>query len=625
MQAKLLSILARLSLSLLLATSFALSAAVPRQSRSLSFADRVAYQRAIENVYWHYRIWPKERPEPKPSLDTVMSQAELEKKVTEYLHNSAARENQWQQPITADQLQAEMDRMAEHTKQPGVLRELFVALNNDPFVIAECLARPVLAERLATTNSYAHDQQGFESWSAKQTRGQMPQVIAAGNTNYMLPAISGQPGECDDSWTSTSATNSPSGRVLHAAVWTGSEMIVWGGESGGGGTFPNTGSRYNPSTDTWTATSTINAPEGRWFFTGVWTGTEMIVWGGFDGSSFTLNTGGRYNPGTNSWTATSTTNAPEGRSSHTAVWTGSEMIVWGGGVSSGGRYNPDTDSWTATTTTNAPSPRAHHTAVWTGSEMIVWGGYFFDGTNNYFNTGGKYNPSTDSWITTTTTNAPSGRDYHTAVWTGSEMIVWGGTDINHELNTGGRYNPGTDSWTVASTTNAPSARSDHTAVWTGSEMIIWGGGLGATNSGGRYNPGADSWTATSTINAPSSRLKHTAVWTGSDMIVWGGYPGSGRPVDTGGRYCARAGESITLDARVVRQGGIRIVVLSWSPADGGSVSVLRNGVVVATTDDDGTVKDKLGTQAGTFTYQVCETDSGDCSNEVTVRIRGAAD
>ena len=43
-----------------------------------------------------------------------------------------------------------MDRMAQHTKQPEVLRELFKALGDDPFVIAECLARPLLAERLVT-------------------------------------------------------------------------------------------------------------------------------------------------------------------------------------------------------------------------------------------------------------------------------------------------------------------------------------------------------------------------------------------------------------------------------------------------------------------------------------------
>ena len=59
--------------------------------------------------------------------------------------------------------------------------------------------------------------------------------------------------------------------------------------------------------------------------------------------------------------------------------------------------------------------------------MIVWGGYGCDG-NCVLNTGGRYNPSTDSWTATSTTNAPSDEYYHTAVWTGSEMIVWGGTD-----------------------------------------------------------------------------------------------------------------------------------------------------------------------------------------------------
>ena len=118
------------------------------QSRSLSLADRVAYQRAIEEVYWRHRIWPKERPDPKPSLDAVMSQATIEQKVQDYLRNSELLEQSWQKPITPEQLQAEMERMAQHTKQPEVLRELFAALGNDPFVIAECLARPVLAEAL---------------------------------------------------------------------------------------------------------------------------------------------------------------------------------------------------------------------------------------------------------------------------------------------------------------------------------------------------------------------------------------------------------------------------------------------------------------------------------------------
>jgi len=392
-------------------------------------------------------------------------------------------------------------------------------------VVAECLARPVLSERLqfATVES---SKEPLESWSAK-AQEQMPNIMAAASANYTLPAISdGTSGCIDDSWTATSTTNAPTGRDFHTAVWTGSEMIVWGGCAGHPCDMPlNTGGRYNPSTDSWTATTTTNAPTGRSSHTAVWTGSDMIVWGGTEDT-----TGGRYNPSTNSWTATSTTNAPSGRFSHTAVWTGSDMIVWGGFGhtdlrNDGGRYSPSTDSWIATNTINAPFRREFHTAVWTGTEMIVWGG--LGPYPHIFNTGGRYNPSTDSWTATTTNNAPTGREEHTAVWTGGEMIVWGGyfgCGTGCVLNTGGRYNPSTDSWTATSTTSAPDARFQHTAAWSGSEMIVWGGGdlgVSASNTGGNYNPGPDSWTATSITNAPSARWQHTAVWTGSEMIVWG--------------------------------------------------------------------------------------------------------
>ena len=96
------------------------------------------------------------------------------------------------------------------------------------------------------------------------------------------------------------------------------------------------------------------------------------------------------------------------------------------------------DSWTPTSTTNAPAARWYHTAVWTGSQMIVWGG-FSCSPCVYFNTGGRYDPGADTWIATSTTNAPEGRGYPTAVWTGSEMIVWGGANNGTYFNTGGKY------------------------------------------------------------------------------------------------------------------------------------------------------------------------------------------
>ena len=510
--------------------------------RTLTFAERVAYQRAIEEVYWRHRIWPKERPDRKPSLDAVMSQAQLEKKVTDYLRKSQALQNYWQRPITSEQLQAEMDRMAQHTKQPEVLRELFEALRNDPLVIAECLARPVLAERLL--NSVLRADQATLAISQRIT---FRKTEATRFRGYRLPIVATAlkiEGTCIDAWAATSTVNAPTAREFHTAVWTGSEMIVWGGLEGSG--YSNTGARYDPSTDSWTATSTINAdPRAR--HTAVWTGSEMIVWGGIADGGAVLNTGGRYNPATDSWIATSTTNAPDAREQNIAVWSGSEMIIWGGWATiplgTGGRYNPVTDSWTAVSTTNAPSARYNHTAVWDGSEMIVWGGEDFSGS---FNTGGKYNPVTNTWTATSTTNAPDPRIVHTAVWTGNEMIIWGG-DTVLEVNTGGRYNPGGDTWLPTSLTNAPTRRAGHTAVWSGSEMIVWGGydGFDNVNTGGRYNPGTDSWVATSTILAPTARDEHTAVWTGTEMIVWGGINDSGGIVNTGGRYCGDYGPTPT--------------------------------------------------------------------------------
>ena len=523
----------------------------PSQPRVLSFADRVAFQRAIEDVYWRHRIWPRnggENHDPKPSLDAVMSQAQLQNKVTSYLRDSLVLQDYWQRPITAEHLQAEMDRMARDTKQSEVLRELFEALGNDPAVIAECLARPILAERLIADFSAQGQTRHVESPQTEALRA-MSVATTLGQVVYTLPRIA-DPGDpsCADEWTATTTSNAPHGRSLHVAVWTGSEMIVWGG--GIPGTPFNTGGRYNPSTNSWTATSTTNAPTPRDGATAVWTGTEMIVWGGHTNiGPPDANTGGRYNPGTNSWTATSTTNAPSGRARQTAVWTGSEMIVWGGDreysggdyLNTGGRYHPGTNTWTATSTTSAPSGRSYHTAVWTGSEMIVWGGQ--DQNLIPFSTGGRYNPTTNTWIATSLTNAPSGRGAHTAVWTGSEMIIWGGnTNSGLSLNTGGRYNPGADSWTATSTINAPSPRVVHTAVWTGSQMIVWGGFSqpgGYFNTGGRYNPTIDSWAATSTSNAPSARAYHREVWTGNEMIVWGGQDQNVNPFDTGGRYCGQ--------------------------------------------------------------------------------------
>ena len=293
--------------------------------------------------------------------------------------------------------------------------------------------------------------------------------------------------------------NRPQPRNAHTAVWTGSEMIIWGGRN-----IENIfsqGGIFNPTTNTWRSTSQIDAPSARCYHTAIWTGSEMIVWGGWLGGVAT-NTGSRYNPLTNIWTPITTIGAPTKANRHAAVWTGNRMIVWGDG-STGGIYDPSTDTWSSISATGAPLSTSNLTAVWTGSEMIVWGGISRSGSSDvYNNTGGRYNPTTNTWTATTTTNAPSGRHGHTSVWTGTEMIVWGGGNTwaaigasTGYFNNGGRYNPLTNTWT-SMTDDVGNKRMFHSAVWTGTEMSVFSGYNGTTTDSGsrNYNPSTGVWT-----------------------------------------------------------------------------------------------------------------------------------
>lgn len=348
-----------------------------------------------------------------------------------------------------------------------------------------------------------------------------------------------------DTWQSTSTTDAPVARNYHIAIWdsVNQNMIIWGG-SGYGDNFLGDGAKYSPSNDQWQAISNLNAPVPRWWHTAVWTGSQMIIWGGYSELAEALNDGAKYNPDSDSWNNINIGEANPTRNFHTAVWTGNEMIIWGGQghlgyMNSGKKYIPSLDSWVDITLSNAPEGRIYHEALWTGSVMIVWGGY---GTSGYLNSGGRYNPLSDSWQETSTTSAPVGRESFTAVWDdlNQQMIIWGGYNPNNGfLNTGGRYSPEQDNWSNTSTgENVPSARSYHTAIWDGQEMIIWGGGneQGHTNTGAKYDAGNDTWTPISTTNAPSARTAHTAVWSGQEMIIWGGGDEYGNYFNSGGKY-----------------------------------------------------------------------------------------
>lgn len=346
-------------------------------------------------------------------------------------------------------------------------------------------------------------------------------------------------------WESTSPINvSPhQGTSGFSLIWTGSEVIAWGGMAiitGVGGVPLPYGVRYNPVTDRWSKMSEgIIARAGH---SAIWTGKEMIIWGGDWFKE--QNNGGRYNPVTDTWSAT-TNGAPEPIYYHTTVWTGNEMIVFGGVnstnpdyINTGYKYDPVIDTWQKLNSMNAPKVKYNHSAIWIGTEMLIWGGLQWweeEGIFFYLNKGYRYNPAIDVWQPISTEGAPTARNRYSVVWTGTEMIIWGGDDGYSGVNTGGRYNPDKDKWKPVSTKNAPESRFDHIGVWTGKRMIVWGGFDGETglNTGGLYDPEEDVWVYTSLDGAPPSLPSdiynkdyyNRGVWIGNELIVLFGSQG----------------------------------------------------------------------------------------------------
>src|SRR6267378_6870443 len=103
------------------------------------------------------------------------------------------------------------------------------------------------------------------------------------------------------------------------------------------------------------------------------------------------------------------------------------------------------------------------------------------------------------------------------------------TTISGYVNTSAQWDAGTTQSTNTSEhwenrATGISRRTGNSAVWTGREMIVFGGGSQSVwlGDGGRYDLATDSWRTVSLSNAPSPRWFHQAVWSGTEMIVWGG-------------------------------------------------------------------------------------------------------
>ncbi len=305
--------------------------------------------------------------------------------------------------------------------------------------------------------------------------------------------------------------------------------------------YRNIGSvRPNSASGGWREANTLGLPGDRVRCTLVHVGDYAIYWGGLApglSGDFSPEDGHKYSFEKNAVSSMTTDNAPPDRHGHTALSTGTEMIVWGGERKdppfepsvyerNGAAYDPVADEWTLLSTLgDLPSSRMNHSAVWTGSKMIVWGG---ESNGVYFYDGAIYDPATDRWtaMDMADPDAPAARAGHKAFWTGSEMIVWGGENsTTNALGDGALYDPESPAnpWRPISSANQPSPRTSFAAVWTDAEMIIWGGHDDTDiNDGARYNPLTDTWQPTAASGAPPPRRGRLAVWTGQLVFVLSG-------------------------------------------------------------------------------------------------------
>nr|MCU0374450.1 hypothetical protein [Chitinophagaceae bacterium] len=439
--------------------------------------------------------------------------------------------------------------------------------------------------------------------------------VFTGNSIYIYPFFIF---DCATATTSAFPANPCAGfTVTPTQAWTGSRLIIYG---------PSGGIAFNPSTN---SIACIEANNGNLYRPGssaVWTGSKVIFYGGYikvGADTISADGGLEYNPTTNTWT-----DIPAGGPrihGHQALWTGTEMMIFGGRTdefyttSRVNFYNPATFVWNSGytpggglfyTTANTRSHLANnkvfvynlinidlltttfHTAyfdlstkTWVAYSPALRNGdprapaasvkvntdvYFFPNykpcnfVTNYLHFfaqesnpvymypkynanlatssskkiasnaayavsfgmhGGalNYQVNRNRWTRASTTNQPADREGNICLPIGNNsFFIWGGKSGTTYLNNGAIYNAATNSWTTVTSTNAPSARSAATAAFGNGKILVWGGNAGGAylNNGKLYDVATNTWTNVNTAGAPTCGNHLHIEWNGSQFQTY---------------------------------------------------------------------------------------------------------
>lgn len=313
-------------------------------------------------------------------------------------------------------------------------------------------------------------------------------------------------------WKSIPLRGAPPARSYHSSMkfnQNGEEQIfIWGGcnysklpDRESCEKFLQDGFIYNSAQQNWKVVTQSDVPIGRKFAEIVKIGKNLsqqfVIWGGCRSSNDAscqefLNDGGIYSPWLDRWKPIPSQISIIGRIEHSFISIGNEVILWGGRTSDqkalNDGYRGFFDStgiwhWQALSGLNAPSPRFGQTSIWTGKEMIVFGGCGQAGIFNctqLLTDAHAYNPQTDSWRTLPTIDWEfQGRLNQGSVWTGRYMVIWGGNSkINQPLQDGVIFDSKYEEWIPISDLlpGTETGRYNHRLTWNGKSIFMFGGG-----------------------------------------------------------------------------------------------------------------------------------------------------
>jgi N-acetylneuraminic acid mutarotase len=273
------------------------------------------------------------------------------------------------------------------------------------------------------------------------------------------------------------------------------------------------------SANSWTATGSMNEARDGHTATLLPNGKLLVVGGTKrlgDGTNSTLGTCELYDPTTENWTATGSLNAADFRAYHTAtLLQNGKVLITGGFVentqtilASSALYDPGTGQWTSTGALT--EKRVYHTAtLLNNGKVLVTGG---NGSLCEL-----YDPATGQWTAGGSLNALHSQHTATLLNNGNVLIA-GGAQGNGASATCELYDPGNNTWSLAAA--MPQGHGDHTAVLLPNGIVLVVGGIGYQASGYlAYDP-ANQWVDRG--SAFYQRINHTSTLLPSGTVLTAG-------------------------------------------------------------------------------------------------------